>query len=235
MLTFDDGIIDHYEYVYPVVKKYKVAGLFFIPSCIHNRKMLDIQIIHKLLENNSIEDLYKSLLIELEKNNININEYKAEKNLDDNKTALFKQLLQYKLPNKIRLEVLKNLKKEYKISGFIKKSYIDLPRLKEMKENGMYFGIHTVTHPRLSLISKKKQTKEIKNNLDFLLNNKLLDKDYLSIAFPYGSFNQDTLEIMKELNIKYGFKVNDEDFLGKINGVVLVDRIDCNELKEVVK
>ena len=52
MLTFDDGTIDHYQNVYPILKKYNCSGLFFIPSCIFKNKVLDIQIIHQLLSKN---------------------------------------------------------------------------------------------------------------------------------------------------------------------------------------
>ena len=32
LLTFDDGYIDHYQYVFPVLKEYGMQGSFFVPS-----------------------------------------------------------------------------------------------------------------------------------------------------------------------------------------------------------
>ena len=233
MLTFDDGTIDHYKYVYPVLKKYGCSGLFFITSSVVNNKMLDIHIIHKLLEKESIDILFEELNNMLIKEKLKIEEFEADKSLDEKKTALFKQLLQSKLPEDIRNKLLKNLSKKYKIDIDSKKNYISVEEMKEMKEAGMFFGIHTCSHPRLSLLKKEDQMIEIKNNISFLKKNDLIEEDLYSIAFPYGSYNKDTLEVMKQLNIKYGFKANedkDDDSI-KIN---LIDRIDCNILKEII-
>ena len=72
MLTFDDGTIDHYKNVYSILLKYNCSGLFFIPSCIFNNKVLDVQIIHQLLENNSIDILMNDLISEISDGNIDI-------------------------------------------------------------------------------------------------------------------------------------------------------------------
>ena len=235
MLTFDDGTIDHYQYVYPILKKYNCSGLFFIPSCTYNKKMLDIQVIHQLLENNPIETLFNDLRKQLEKKHMEPEEFSVEENLDSKKTALFKQLLQYKLPNDIRINLLHYFQRKYKINKDVSNSYMSIRNLKQMKKDGMYFGVHTITHPRLALQSKEEQAQEVKSNLESLLKSHLLDKECISLAFPYGSYNEDTIDVMKNLNIKYGFKVDDKESNNDEGGVVLIDRLDCNILREVLK
>ena len=42
LLTFDDGLKDHYEYVYPILKDYQIKGIFF-PS------------VEPLIENNVLD------------------------------------------------------------------------------------------------------------------------------------------------------------------------------------
>lgn len=230
MLTFDDGTIDHYDYVYKILKRHNCSGLFFIPSSAFNGNMLDIQIIHQLLEKESINILVDDLKEQLIEKNVDISKFEIDKTLDDNKAAFFKQLLQYKLPREIREELLKYFALKYHVSLNVDDTYIGIKQLKIMKENNMFFGIHTNTHPRLALLSKKEQRKEINGNMDLLIKSGLVEKDLCTIAFPYGSFNEDTLEIMKEEKIKYGFKVNDS---GKENDM-LINRIDCKYLKEVI-
>ena len=233
MLTFDDGTIDHYKYVYPVLKKYKCSGLFFLSSCIASNKMLDIQIIHQLLEKIPIDLLFDDLKEQLLKVNISIENFKAEKSLDIGKMALFKQLLQFKLPRDIRNSLLEYFSKKYNISLNVNENYIGINEIMRMKNDNMYFGIHTYSHPRLALLSKKEQEYEIKENMDYLLKNKIIEGNLLSIAFPYGSYNYDTLDIMKDMNIKYGFKA--DNFKSNISMEKnLIDRIDCNVLIEVV-
>ena len=71
--------------------------------------------------------------------------------------------------------------------------------------------------------------------MESLLKSHLLDKECISLAFPYGSYNEDTIDVMKNLNIKYGFKVDDKESNNDEGGVVLIDRLDCNILREVLK
>lgn len=234
MLTFDDGTKDHFEYVYQILKKHKCSGLFFIPSCINTGKMLDIQIIHQLISKVGIDILYNDLMMVLKEKEINLHDYKIDDSLDKGKMAMFKQLLQYKLSPIIRHDILYYFSKKYNLSTDVYLNYITIDEMKKMKKSNMFFGIHTNTHPRLSTLSKKDQFNEINGNMKFLIDNNLIDSNLLSIAFPYGSFDENTLRIMKGLDIKYGFKINDVKFSANVRTIKLIDRLDCNLLKEEV-
>ena len=50
LLTFDDGYVDHYEYVYPELKRRGMSGVFF-PSAeaVTERVLLDVNKVHFLL------------------------------------------------------------------------------------------------------------------------------------------------------------------------------------------
>lgn len=229
MLTFDDGTIDHYNIVYKILKKYNCPGLFFISSNIFNKEILDIQIIHRLLSLNKFDEMYEILISELQKINFSFDNNDINNSLDNKKTAMFKQLLQYKLPYNVRKNIINKLVKKYNISTNFEDYYINIEQLKEMKQNGMYFGIHTSNHHNLRLLNYNDQFNEINNNLNVLKENNLLENNLLAIAYPYGIYNEDTIKILKELNIKYGFKasITNEESSFEIN------RIDCNILKEV--
>ena len=229
LLTFDDGTIDHYKFVYPILKKYNCSGLFFLASSIFDETVLNVQLIHQLLALNRFDEIYDLFIIELNKLGYSIDKTGLRKNLDDEKTSIFKQYLQFKLPVDIRNKILDILIKKYNISQNEKEYYMNLENIKEMKRNGMYFGIHTVTHPNLQLLSYDEQYNEIKRNLDDLINNGIIDKDLLTIAYPYGIYDENTLKIAKDLGIKYGFKASRTKNISSLE----IDRIDCNELKEV--
>jgi hypothetical protein len=49
-----------------------------------------------------------------------------------------------------------------------------------------------------------------------------------AIAYPFGSYNRETLEILKSLKIDLGFTINKK--LG-LNNSLEIERIDCNVLK----
>ena len=51
LLTFDDGYIDHYQYVFPYLLKKKINGCFYPPILpLLNKMVLDVNKIHFILE-----------------------------------------------------------------------------------------------------------------------------------------------------------------------------------------
>ena len=51
MLTFDDGFIDHYKYVFPHLLEKKIKACFYPPiQVIKNKTVLDVNKIHFILE-----------------------------------------------------------------------------------------------------------------------------------------------------------------------------------------
>ena len=47
LLTFDDGFIDHYTTVFPILNKMEISGSFFPPAGVMlNNKLLDVHKIH---------------------------------------------------------------------------------------------------------------------------------------------------------------------------------------------
>jgi peptidoglycan/xylan/chitin deacetylase (PgdA/CDA1 family) len=64
-------------------------------------------------------------------------------------------------------------------------------------------GVHTVTHAALGAFSKQIQQTEITGCKEFLDDN--LNKNHLSIAFPYGNYNGDTLDVVRTSGLKGAF------------------------------
>lgn len=61
-------------------------------------------------------------------------------------------------------------------------------------------GAHTVNHPRLEKLNRKQQQDEIGGSKATLEN--LLGHSVNHFSFPHGAYNDDTLEICKELGFK---------------------------------
>jgi len=50
ILTFDDGLRDHYKYVFPKLKEHNLWGIFYISTApFHNKKLIDVHRIHMLV------------------------------------------------------------------------------------------------------------------------------------------------------------------------------------------
>ena len=73
-------------------------------------------------------------------------------------------------------------------------------QIKEWLSAGHWIGAHTCTHPRLSLLSRDQAKEEI-----FLSKKKLEDRFGLPVehfAYPYGDYNQTTVELVREAGFK---------------------------------
>lgn len=229
--TFDDGTIDHYKYVYPILKKYNVKGIFFICSNIFNNEILDIHFIHRLIAKVDIDILYEDIKKYILEKNINTNDLKLISTQYDNEKERFvKQMLQFVLPENIRKECLKFLIKKYEIESHFEEYYISEENVKEMIENGMEFGIHTISHKRLTLMSKQEKQKEIGENMKIAKNKKILG-DICALSYPFGSYDDETIKLLEDNGIDLGFaiKTTSQNNLSRYE----IQRHDANELKEM--
>ena len=231
MLTFDDGTIDHYKNVYPILKKYNVPGIFFVCSNVAKKNILNIQLIHQMLSKSNIDEVYVDVQKFILENNINFkNSYIIDKSFYNWKEVYIKKLIQTFLPQESSKKLLNQLVCKYNISSTFEKYYMSVENMLEMKKNNMEFGCHTNIHKRLSYLSKEEQIGEIKENMQILYENDIITKqDILSIAFPFGDYNTETIEILKDLKFDFAFTTKKEN-KNKINRYEM-PRIDCNILK----
>lgn len=242
VLTFDDGYIDHYEYVYPYLLKKKIKGLFYPPAKIIEKNfVLDVNKIHFVLSNVKNKKLIINEIKKYLKEKTNINFYKLDlkkinlsSRYDNKEVILIKRLLQYFLPIKIRKKINSYLFKKYVNfdSEYIsKKLYMKKEHMIEMIKDGMHFGAHGYYHHWLNYISQKEQEIEIKKSLLFLKKIKK-NSNSLSICYPYGSYNKDTLKILKKYNFEIGFTSapGKIDLLKSKNKLAL-PRFDTNDFK----
>lgn len=231
LLTFDDGTIDHYKNVYPILKKYSVSGTFFICNDSFYENGLLPNKIHKLLAEIEFDTLfsqYQKIQDELTKGKKIILKPEKSSYFDKNKKVkMFKQNLQYRLPEKIRDKIIERLYQINNIKFDSSSYYISLNNVKEMKKNGMYFGLHTKSHKHLEYLDYQEQRKEIIENIQFFRENDLFD-EITSFAYPYGSFNEDTIRILKEEKIEMAFLATKD--LCKEFSIYKIPRIDCKNI-----
>ena len=114
LLTFDDGYIDHFTTVFPILQENKIQGSFFIPGKTFTENvLLDVNKIHFILACAPIDELYSDVLNNVvylienkeytEKTREElIKEYAVANRFDPKEVIFIKRLLQAVLPEDIR-------------------------------------------------------------------------------------------------------------------------------------
>ncbi len=242
MLSFDDGYKDHIQFVLPELIKRKIKACFFpVVSSIKEKKVLDVNAIHYILACcKDVEKLIYDLKNELKNFKISDTEFdqlwkkNAIKSKYDTKEIIFfKRILQRDLQIDLRRKIIKKMFLKFTNMSFQdlnKELYMTSNDLNILFNENMNIGNHTYNHSWLSSLDKKSQEKEINNSLSFLAKTGL-DIHKWIMCYPYGSYNKNTLQILKKnkcimgLTTKHGV-VN----LKKYKNLEL-ERIDTNEIK----
>lgn len=217
LLTFDDGYIDHYKYVMPVLKKRGMQGSFFIPAKTFNEsKVLDVNKIHHILAVTNEDVLLKDILLKLDlyrgkefkypSNEELLKRYAVASRFDSRETIFIKRILQTVLPEKLRSIIADELfEKKLGIDeiSFSKGFYMNKEQLNEMKQNGMFIGIHGYDHYWLGNLSEELMKRDIDKAL-------LTMKEYINpeawvMNYPYGSYNQKVIEYISSKGCKVAF------------------------------
>jgi peptidoglycan/xylan/chitin deacetylase (PgdA/CDA1 family) len=211
MMTFDEGFIDHFQTVFPILDEMNIQGFFFINGkAVLEHKMMDVNAIKFILASTSNTDKLVNNVFDIlndlrEKYSLRSNEYYykllAIKSRYDNKDTIFiKRLLQHQLDEKVRHIIVKKMFENYVTSdekAFAKETYMNVSQIKSLIKNGMYVGSHGYDHHWLANLSKDEQEKDILESLKFLKTIGATTKNWI-MCYPYGSFSNITIEIIKQ-------------------------------------
>jgi len=240
ILTFDDGYKTNITNVFPVLKKFNIKAFFFpIVDCSLKRKIITVNKIQLILSHyknkkklfniikNLIKKYNKKTYNNLEKIILKIN----TKNVYDNyMTIIIKRLLQRYLKKELSNKIISTLFKFYskeKYSDLSKKLYMNKNDLIILKQNNHEIGMHSNFHPWLEDLNYQDQLKEIKKNFRVFKKNNFIGSKW-SFCYPYGSYNKNTLKILKKMKCSLAFTVNNKpNNIKKFNRLEL-SREDCN-------
>ncbi|MHA8054522.1 polysaccharide deacetylase family protein [Aquirufa nivalisilvae] len=237
LLTFDDGYIDIYNYVLPVLLERNLKGLFYVPNYFKSKKLLQVNVIHLLLSKRENIKLYlkyiKNFVSKAETNkkfNDYCNQVIYSSRYDCQEVELLKQLLQFILPETIRSKILSELLKKFIEvceDELFELYYCSKLHLNEMISYGMHIGGHGNNHLWHNTLSDEDQEKEVFESLNFL--NTLSKQDFYSFSYPYGGYNQFSIELMKKYDFKFAFTTELNSFNQNVFSKFEIPRFDTND------
>lgn len=241
ILTFDDGYIDHYRYVFPLLKEYGMQGSFFVPSAILKyAKVLDVNKIHFILACSDFKKLipeifnlleeYRKAGYDIEPDEILFEKLAVANRWDPKEVIFVKRLLQSYLEEELRGKIVDQLFSEsvgVQEEEFSKKLYMNLEQIQEMKAAGMFFGLHGDRHYWLNRLPEDKMQEDIQNGLDYFRT--VIDSNYIVMNYPYGGYDDRVLEYVSKIGCRLGFSVEARHAdLSKDNPLIL-PRLDTND------
>ncbi len=243
LLTFDDGYLDHYENVLPILDKYKIQGSFYAPAkAIVEHEVLDVNKIHFILA--SVDDA--SILVKELREQIYI--HQEEYDLDDfedyyrrlahssrldSKDIIFiKRLLQVELAQELRLKIVDILFNKYigiSENDFSKNLYMSEDQLMLMLDRGHHIGNHGYNHLWWNSLNEEEMREELELSINFL--NKIgVNMNNWTACYPYGSFDDQSIEMLRSKGCKLALTTQVGIASTNQNMRFLMPRLDTNDI-----
>lgn len=215
LLTFDDGFIDHYLHVFPILRQRKILGVFSpVVSACRDQKMLDVhklQFILACVRDPGLIVDHIDYVIQAHQETLGFTGpgYRAtmaKRRLDTPEVSFIKNMLQRDLPPAWRRPIVDLFFAEHVSADeddFAASLYLNENQLKEMCAEGMNLAIHGVSHRWLNRLSAAEQEEEITESIAFLtaLGQR---RRTMGMTYPYGGFNQTTIDILKDQGVCWG-------------------------------
>ncbi|MBA6381813.1 polysaccharide deacetylase family protein [Colwellia sp. BRX10-6] len=191
-ITIDDGYVDSYDIIFPILIENGISGAFFISTAGINEGCLWFDKIVEAINQTNIPKL--KLL------NINYNISTKE----DKKISITKlvEIIKYKTIEE-RHHLIDII---YNQCGHpnIPHRFLSNDQIKEMSDNGMLIGAHTHQHPILMKESDDTALQEI--NKSKVILESIIQKPIQLLAYPNGKLNLDFderhIDMLKKLKFK---------------------------------
>ncbi len=233
LITFDDGLKEQFDYALPILDELGIPAVFFVNSSnFFEKKVSTVHKIH-LLRSIISPDKFVSQLFHFDSIKLTDLESKRAKGIyryDDEKSAILKYILNFKMNFKEQEEVIKNIFVHYfEEEHVIENLYMNEKCLKELAKRG-YLGSHSHNHYPLGLLDLESIKFEIENS------KKILEKSTNSkvelIAYPFGT-RETCTDCVGKIAKKEGFKFGFTTTRGSntdLKNPLLLNRFDCNDM-----
>ena len=241
ILTFDDGLRDHYDHVLPALKERGLWGIFYIPTGMYvNQRLLDVHRIHMLLGANDAPILLAELKHRIDPHMLDPEHSEQFHNItyqcqhNDEATTEFKRILNYYIAYQWRTTLLDDMMAHYfpDETRLVDDYYMTAPQIREMENEGMIIGSHTVSHRVMSKLSRTEQRREIDDSFAFL--DKITTRRNIrTFCHPYGGFHTftaDTEKLLTNAECAFSFNVEARNISESDlkNRPQALPRFDCN-------
>jgi peptidoglycan/xylan/chitin deacetylase (PgdA/CDA1 family) len=243
VLTFDDGLIEHAEEVWPRLRSRGWTGAFFASaSATLERRFLDVHRIHLLLASGIDPHRLKTELLSLLGDHTAPDvptaetlwtEYGHPSRFDPAEVIFFKRVLQKGLPERVRVAILDTLFRRHiseDEASLADEFYLSLDDLAAMAADGMEIGGHGIRHEWLDVATDLGRAREIHGTMELLsaVHGGHMPNRWF-FAYPYGAYNRRTMQLLEGAGCSAALTV-EVDLATRCSNPMELPRIDANDL-----
>jgi len=231
-LTFDDGYIDNYEVAFPVLRQHKIPATFYVcPGlidsnlgfwwdeiyfCIRKTKKVAIDISKLSAHASIVQDV---------KEDLRPIRTVAEKESVAQRIIVMAKRLPVQTIRKLIADLTTVLevseKQPSSASGLMGWSHI-----KEMANNGMDIGSHTMTHPMMSQMSEHVLRKEVQDSRGRLQDE--LGRSINGFVYPSGDYHAMARDVVRQAGHWYAC-TSESGFVTPSSDPYLLRRVNISD------
>ena len=229
LLTFDDGVRDHYLNVFKILHDRNLSGLFFVLDRRENRGLILAHKIHFLLARLGLTGLRESIwdkLSSLEREQLTQAEQRYQERYPPTSLDGVIHLLKAVLQRDFAAQADSILSDLFEIhigseEEAARSYYLNLEQIYEMSAGGMDFGGHSRTHPWFDFIDAESRAREIRASAEWL---RPIEPEPWAFAYPYGGLSEDSPDLLGRhgfvaaFTTKTQFRHADPYFIGRLDG-----------------
>jgi peptidoglycan/xylan/chitin deacetylase (PgdA/CDA1 family) len=240
LLTFDDGLADHHEWVLPELRDRGLSGVFFVPTGPLDGVALPVHRVHALLGAHDAGRVHEALVAAVERRGLSRARRSADTYRDGegdattDAAARVKRLVNFELPWAAVPEVLDAVEDRLSAAGVDPDAYYcSAADLRALQDAGMLLGAHSVSHPVLSRLSEAEQRAEVHDAFG-RLSAAAGAPELRLFAYPFGgpaTFSPTTESVLADAGCDAAFTTVSRSFDGTTvaDRPLALPRMDCNE------
>ncbi|MEO8592819.1 MAG: polysaccharide deacetylase family protein [Candidatus Solibacter sp.] len=240
LLTFDDGLREHFAEVTPVLQERGIQGIFHvITGCSGEGAVAPVHMNHFLMASMEFQDYRSQFLSRMADYDPAIAQVPSNPDLvkktypwDPPDVGAFKYLFNFDFNADARDAIVRQMFRE--VIGpereFSKELYFNWEEARQMQRVGMVIGGHTHEHRPLAALSGAELQRDLRT-CDSLLRSNLLPQAVWPFCYPYGksdSFPPASIEMLKKLGFQCGFTTESGGMKPGAD-VFTIRRFDCKK------
>lgn len=238
LLTFDDGVKDHYREVTPVLVDRGIQGLFFlVTGCMEEQVVATVHKNHFLTAQLGLAEWQRRFVERAGRMGVALPAVDGEAAArtypwDTPEAAAFKYRFNFQLPAAAREPVVAELFAEEfgAEAAFARELYVSWEEARRMQMGGMVLGGHTHRHEALAAMPAAEMERDLAE-CRRILDLRMLPQPQTPFSYPYGkrdSFTGAAVERLRQLDFCCAFSTE----AGR-NGVgadcYALQRVDCRQ------